>query len=159
MAQKFNFSTYRQLEMYMENRLKKILNECAREAMEELKANIEENLYSWTPRKYERTRMFIDSVSKTKATKVGDRYECKIYYDTDKIRSIIRMPNSWNAHANFDNEWIGDELIYWLEYGTPDNPYYQHPEYGFVRETLEWLQTEYKKMFKDKARKYGVPIE
>lgn len=155
----YQFKDYKQLEKYMRLKMQEVLEMCATVTLNELKAMVSENIYSWKPREYERTNMLIESISKTEVKNAGNTYQCKIYFDVNKIQSVIRMPDSWNAHADFNGNFAGDDLIGWLEYGTPTNPYYQHPEYRFIRDTYEWLCDEYMTIFKKNAKKLGVPIE
>ena len=148
----------------MDKKMKQTLDRCAFDTMEELKASVEDHMYSWSPKKYKRTKMFLESISKTKAEKDGGTYVCRVYFDADKIEAVIRMPNEWNAHASFSGEPVAEGIIYWMEYGnasedgTP-NPYYEHEGYGFIRDTREWLQYELDNLFKKNAKRLGVPIK
>lgn len=159
---KFNFSNFKQLELYMEKKIIQTLDKCADLAMDRLTQNIIDSVYDWQPKQYERTYQLLESVSRTEVKKIYDRYVVEIYFDYKKMQPII-VENKWNKHADFYGNWIQNEqsasdLINWLEYGT-ENKWFSHDEHRFYRDTLEWIQKEYRKIFKAYAKQSGAPIE
>ncbi|MEG2546338.1 MAG: hypothetical protein RSA51_07245 [Niameybacter sp.] len=151
----YRFSSYKQLKKYVDAKLVSVLDEIADEVLYELKASVEDHLYSWEPKKYERTGWLLESITRSKVALSFGEYKVSIYYDTNVLQPVLRE-DAWNAHADFWGEWVGEDLVWWLEKGTPDNPYYQHPEYAFIRDCTEWISGEYHEKFKKKLEARGL---
>lgn len=139
--------------------LKKALDDVAEICMNQLKQNIEDNMYSWTPKKYKRTNQILKSISKTKTIKVNNLYVAKVYFDAEKIKPVIREGNTWNAHADFwGNEISGSDILNWLDRGT-ENKYYSHEGYEFMEEIFVWLDQELNNLFREHISKYGLQLK
>lgn len=159
---KLRIRNYRQLEDYMGKKIKLALDECANQALDKLTQNIIDSVYDWQPSRYKRSYQLLQAVSRTEVNKVCDRYVVEIFFDYTKMQPII-TDNGWNKHADFYGNWINNEqssadLVNWLEYGTK-NRYFSHPEHGFIKDTIEWLNNELNDMFRVYITKVGVPIK
>lgn len=145
----------------MDKKIKQTLDKCAMLAMDKLTQNMIDTVYDWQPEQYSRTYQALDAISRTEVAKVYGKYVVEIYFDYKKIQPEIRS-GKWNAHADFWGNWINNEqsssdIINWLEYGT-SNEHYSHPAYGFLKETIKWLEKEYVKIFKTYARQSGMNL-
>jgi len=158
---KYRFKNFSQATNYINKKIEKSLTSVSIIVMNKLKENVEKTVYSKPPLEYQRTNQVLNSISRTKPILSGGKYTVEIYFDPLKILPIINE-HSWNAHASFSGEWAmsnsvsSDNLIGWLENGTPNNKYYQHPAYGFIKETVEWLRGEYLRIFKEELKKNGI---
>lgn len=158
---KCNFKNIGQLELYMDKKIRTTIDRCAMLAMDRLAQNMIDSVYDWQPEQYSRTYQALEAISRTEVVKVYGKYVVEIYFDYKKMQPEIRS-GSWNAHSDFWGEWINNEqsasdIINWLENGT-DNKYYSHPAYVFIKETVQWLQKEYVKIFKAYARQNGMNL-
>lgn len=153
---KYRFKNLQQLNNYLEDRTQKALNKVAIIAMEKLKENVNNSVYGWTPKKYIRTGMLLNAISKTEATKtLSGRYTVEIYFDYLKLQPVINE-YGWNSHADFWGGWISNDqsssdIVNWLENGT-NNKYFSHPAYGFIKDTIVELKAEYANIFREKLK-------
>lgn len=157
------FNNIKSLFAYMDNKIKRSLDDIGKEVMAKLRYNVNHSVYDWTPARYERTRQVLESISRLEAAWAGGRYVAEVYFDPMKIRPIIQS-GKWNAHASFGGRWAmgdiaGSNLIAWLERGTPDNPYFQHEAHGFIKETVGWIEGEYLMLFRRELEKNSVPCK
>lgn len=146
----------------MDKKTVQSLEKCADLAMDRLTQNVLDTVYDWQPKQYKRTYQLLESISRTEVAKVYGEYVAEIYFDYKKMQPIIN-DGTWNSHADFYGSWVNNEqsasdLVNWLEYGT-ENVYYSHEAHGFLKETIEWIQKEYRKIFKAYARQCGMPIQ
>lgn len=158
---KVQIKNYRQLEEYMSKKIKLALDECANQALDKLTQNVLDSVYDWQPSRYKRSYQLLQAISRTEVNKVYNRYVVEIFFDYTKMQPII-VGNGWNKHADFGGSWITNEkssadLVNWLEHGT-NNKYFSHPEHGFIKDTVEWLNNELNDIFIRYITKYGVLI-
>jgi len=154
-----NFRNTSDLGGYLKKQVEITLKNIANTAMEKLKENVQNSVYGWQPEQYVRTGQVLNAISRTSPTLSGGRYTSEIYFDATKIQPIIHA-DRWNTHASFSGEWsmkdLNNNLIKWLEYGTPNNPYYAHEEARFLRDTIEWIQINYIELFKKGLAENGI---
>lgn len=154
----YKFKNMKQLKNTVNKYIGESLNEVADICLLELRNNVKENIYSWTPSKYKRTYEVLNSISRTKVESVSGMMTVKIYFDTQKIKPHVYGGNTWNAHADFwGNTVDGNDILNWLENGT-ENEYYSHPEYGFFKETVEFIYHEINILFKKALRNNGFKV-
>lgn len=159
---KVQIKSYKQLEEYMAKKIKLALDECANQALDKLTQNVVDSVYDWQPSRYKRSYQLLQAISRTEVKKVYDGYVVEIFFDYTKMQPIV-VENGWNKHADFYGNWINSEyssadLVNWLEHGT-NNKYFSHPEHGFIKDTVEWLNNELNDMFKRYITNVGVPIK
>lgn len=154
----YKFYNMKQVNLYLDKKIKQVLDRCSDLAIEKLTQNVLDSVYDWRPNQYDRSYQLLEAITKTGVIKFGNTYTCEIYFDAYKMKSVINMPSEWNSHADMKNEWAGGELIYWLEYGTKDNPYYNHDEHRFIRDTIKDLKKNYIKIFKAYAKQNGMNL-
>jgi hypothetical protein len=121
---------------------------------EEIKSVLRFNLLNdWykehTPQYYDRTNMLIDSISVSKAEKVGNVYQVRIYFDEAKILHVpANKPGFFPSHMNITNgesEYggmsYGELLPLWLEEGQDSSI---HPYVGIhmVQTTEDWIRED-----------------
>ena len=154
----YKFKNMKQLKNTMNTYLKKTLNEVADQCLSELRDNVKENIYSWTPSKYKRTYDVLNSITRTNVESNSGLMTVRIYFDTNKIEPHIYSGSAWNAHADFwGNTVDGYDILNWLENGT-DNEYYSHPSYSFFKDTIEWLHHEINGLFKKALQNKGLKV-
>lgn len=156
MAQ-YKFSNSKQLMNGVGAYIEKALNQVAIEVLNELKHNVQSRIYDFEPYQYDRTYQVIKSISKTAVKKSSNgMYEAIIYFDSMLIEPIIYSGGTWNAHADFlGNEVDGNDIIKWLDGGT-NNKFYSHIKTDFWKDTIEWVNREYSRMFKQKIQVMGI---
>lgn len=101
------------------------------------------------PTYYERTEMLINSLKVTKAKKVNDKYEVKVYFDPDMIKPVpAQEAGMFPAHSNITDgasSWggksYGELLPLWIEEGQKSR-IYPYNGIGMVKETRETLLNE-----------------
>lgn len=154
----YKFKNMKQFNNTVNKFLKNALDEVADQCFLELKASVSENIYSWTPSKYKRTKEVLDSITRTRVEANNGRFVVKIYFDTDKIQPHVYNGSAWNAHADFRGNTVdGRDILNWLENGT-DNEYYSHPAYKFFSDTIEWLYGEMDVLFKKALQNNGFTV-
>lgn len=164
----YNVSNFQQLKDYINKNIEKVLTRIADSTLSKLKENVEKTVYS-NPQSdfYKRTRQILNSISRTDIVYRNGGYSVEIYFDALTIQPIIRN-NNLNAHADFSENYVVkqtytgsisyDNLIAWLEFGTPGNKVHQHPENKFLRDTITWIKQEYKTMFIKEMKNLGISI-
>lgn len=127
-----------QLESLVDTMLIKVLESTARDALNQLKHEVQEKLYKAKDPFYVRTNELLESISKTKIQKTYGRFVIMVYYDLDKIYPYERKGLNWGQHTDFWNEDVSDFIPLWIEEGTPNNPFYQHEGIGAFEKAKEW---------------------
>jgi hypothetical protein len=74
---------------------------------------------SYTPKFYERTFELIESITCSKAKKIGNgEYQVKIYFDTDKINPYSGENGMWSQHQSITNGAdVSSFIPLWIEEG------------------------------------------
>lgn len=156
---KYRFKNSTQMANGLGIYVQKALNDACDECMLQLKTNIENSMYSWTPQQYKRTDQVIKSISRTKVVKNGNSYTATVYFDTKKIVPVINQGSQWNAHADFwGNSVSGSDILNWLDRGT-ENDYYSHEGYEFMEEIFVWLDKELNSLLKKYLSKHGLRLK
>ena len=114
----YKFKNLKTLNNYLNKKISIALDNVASITLEKLKENVNNSVYSWTPKQYERTYQLLNAISKTKPINNNGKYTVEIYFDPLKIQPILN-PYGWNAHASFKGEWTANSttsytLISWL---------------------------------------------
>ena len=111
----------------------------------------------YTPTHYTRTYELIDSLSVTKAKKVGNAWEVMIYFDTDKIHPYPAENGEWSKHQSITNgQNVAEWIPYWTNFGQ-DSPLFSYDGVGFLEETLRWesddkyVRNRMKELLEDKG--------
>jgi hypothetical protein len=120
---------------YLQKSLKPSLAELSLQIEEIIKKYIMDRQYGWNPKYYFRTYDYINSLTISKIVESGNGYEVELFFDTNKI--IPRtVKGNWNQHEDFWGNPTSEFIPLWLEEGSPNNPYFQHPGNHAVRDAL-----------------------
>ena len=115
---------------------------------EELKGVLRNNVRllwyerDYTPTHYTRTYELIDSITVSKAKKVGNGYEVMIYFDTDKINPYPASDGEWSKHQSITTGT--DVSVYiplWADQGQ-NSPLFSYEGVGFMKETIDWIKED-----------------
>lgn len=150
------------LEIYLMDCVQKAVDKAAERAVEYLAAYIDENWYDkYKPKKYERTRDFINSATKTETVVAGrgnNSVVCMIYFDTDKIIPRYYGPGRLNAHATTDGVSTAEYIPRMIERGAYFWGRGRTKGLGSIEATIEMLQRDYPKMVEIELFKMGLPL-
>lgn len=120
------FTSISELLNYIESNMVINLEKIGEEVKSYLRTTILTDWYrDHQPTYYERSNMLIDSLTVTKAKKIGNGYEVKIFFDPDKITPTPPGQEGWfPGHSNitdgassYNGMSYGELLPIWIEQG------------------------------------------
>lgn len=146
------FNNLNELQKYLEKHIEVNLEKIGNEVKSVLRKFILDDLYrSYTPSEYDRTNQFLEAVDVKPVKKSGNTFQVEIFINPDKIQPEVRPYGEWSAHASSLGKWYGNTswgfrtisewLIYWLETGDNDSPFFRG-KVGMIESTREWLKDD-----------------
>jgi hypothetical protein len=120
---------------FIKNNVKNSFEDLSKEIYRVIQLYIEERQYDWTPKDYIRTMEYLNSLTISEIKSNGNGYSVEIYFDTNKIIPHT-VEGNWNQHEDFWGNPTSEFIPLWLEEGSPNNPYFQHPGNHAVRDAL-----------------------
>lgn len=160
------FKSQKQIEIYLEKQLKKALDEVGDIAWRRLYDYVETHLYKAQPlpSTYRRTFDYLKSISRSEVIKVNKTFYVEIYFDSQKMRPIVpdyerKTKDSWGKHVSFDWEDVREPLIGWIEYGTENNPYYEHDGIRSIEFVTAFLKKEYGNLMRKALTCKGINLD
>jgi hypothetical protein len=143
------FSDFNALIKHLENNIVLDIQKIGEEVKNVLRNNVrvlwyERNGMNWTPQDYERTWQLIDSISVSKAIKLGNKYQVEVYYDTDKIVPMYGTEDKpWTRHMSItDFSDVSEAIPFWVEEGNNNSPIYSYEGVYPVKTTIEDLKSD-----------------
>lgn len=129
---------------YLESSVSVNLEVIGENIKEILRKNVEKLWYGvYTPSHYTRTHEYINSITVTKANKVGEGYEVMIYFDTDKINPHgPAKEGEWPRHQSIiGGDDVSKMIPHWIEYGQ-NSPLYSYAGVEPAGRTADWVREE-----------------
>ena len=105
------FSNPSELEYYIKTMLRVSMDEVAIIVEETIRKYLYDNFYSYTPKVYDRTYEFFNSITRTRTVQNGNNYEVQVYFDTDKITPHYETKDdTYPKHVSIN----GDDVSEWI---------------------------------------------
>lgn len=143
--------TYSELFRELEKLIPSSLEQIGKDIKEVLRFNLLTHWYkTYTPSFYDRTYMLLESLTVSKAKKVGKNYEVKIYFDPEKIIPVpTEKEGYFPAHMNitpdgaseYNGMTYGELLPIWIEEGQ-HSKIHSYLGIHMVRDTVEWAKQD-----------------
>jgi hypothetical protein len=137
-----SFTNMDDLLKYLESNIPIDLEKIGEEIKGVLRFNVQQLWYNrpFTPTHYTRTFELIDSITCSKAKKVGNgEYQVQIYFDTDKINPYPSENGEWSKHESITTGTnIAPYLPLWIEEGQ-NSPLFSYDGVHPVETTIDWV--------------------
>jgi hypothetical protein len=143
------FKDLNSLMKHLENNILLDVQKVGEEVKSILRNNVrvlwyERNGTNWTPKDYERSWMLIDSISVSKAIKIGNKYQVEIFFDTDKIIPMYGTDDKpWTRHMSIiDYKNVSEAIPLWIEEGNNNSSIYSYEGVHPVQITKDDLKSD-----------------
>lgn len=153
------------LRLYLTECMQDAVDEAAKKALDYLTDYIEKNWYDkYDPIRYQRTRDFLKSASKTETTitrKSGknDEIICMLYFDTSKIYPRYFGEGHLNQHVSFSGESVVEMIPRWIERGNRGLIGRDGRALGSMEATIKMLEKNFHKMVAKELKNQGLNIK
>ena len=147
-----------QLELYVNKRLEKAMDEVGDEVAKELGDYVFKNWYQarGNPKDYNRTFQFLESVTFQTMFARG-KFFTEVFFDPDLIDAMYDEYSSWNQHMSVRKEDVTEDIVGWIEYGQ-NSPLYSYDGIHMVENVREWCKKRYREMLKEKMASQGINL-
>lgn len=143
------FNNIKDLIKYVESNVVVSLEQIGKEIKSVLRHELLTTWYeTYTPQYYERTNMLIESISVSKAKKVGNSYEVKIFFDETKILPVESDKGMFPAHMNitdgsniYNGMSYGELLPLWVEKGQHSS-IHSYTGVKMTERTVDWIKED-----------------
>lgn len=151
---------YKDLDGYLNSKIKKAVLECGKIAELELKKNLIDNWYkaNGSPADYERTYELLHSIT-IKPTLIKGYISCEIFFDDYKIEARESTnKGGWNIHMSSDFKDVSNMIAEWIE-NDVNGGLFPHSGAYMVRDTYNYMLRNYKMLLKRELKKQGLNVK
>ncbi len=163
-----NYRSYEALTSAIHAQIQKDMNSVFKTIAEEIKKMLHDYVQTYwysahSPKNYNRTYEFINSLTCSKVETIGNRQEVFIFFDPDKIGAYRTELGQWNQHLDvYGIESAAEAIVLWIEEGQ-DSPLFSYEGIHQI-ENVEMQLREGNKISKDiaallAAKGYQVKIK
>jgi hypothetical protein len=135
---------------YLEKSIEVDLTKVGTEIAGVLKNYVRLNWYAdHTPEFYKRTEEILNSITVSKSTRVGNKFEVKIFFDEEKIKmqsstygkGLFGHHMSLDGSTSWDGMSIAQWVVWWMNYGQ-NSPLHSYEGAGFMEETMKFTEED-----------------
>lgn len=153
----------KELQDYLNEKLIKAMNKVGDTALQHMKTFVDKQMQDRVSDQsglYDRTYEYLKSIEKinAKLDKLTGVVRVVIHYNTDKISPYIIMDETglWNKHADMDGKSVSNLIPLFLEFGTENNPYYEHTPVGGIANLEDWAKDYFKNELVKELKRLGI---
>ena len=150
----------RKLKPKIDSAMRSSAKQVANRIKEVLKHFVRTNWYSARPSgtTYERTMHVLESITVSDVKKSGNKYDVKVYFDSDYIRAHSEEPASglWGRYRSLKNVDVAEMIAEWMNDGQTSSVY-SYEGAHFIEDTIKDIPTNvaYVNMIKQEFKKQG----
>ena len=151
------------LEDYLVECIQKAVDKVAKDSVLYLTQYIMDHWYAkYSPKVYERTFNFVQSVSKTDTVvsgRNGKSAVCMLFFDTNKIHPVYYGPEYLNPHASRFGASTAEYIPKWIENGGWFYGRGRTGGLGSMEATIKMLEKEFPRRVQKELEKMGLKVK
>lgn len=158
------FKSLKELEKYLQKQMIKAMNDVGEHVKNEVKSQIDEDVYSHTPSQYERTYELRESVVNQKAVISDDKVQVIIKHDNDLIHPYPELYQHYSAKPDYTPDDYSEYVAETVHDGTSGKyfgeGFWTKPR-PYMDNTVEKLKStnSHVEEFKKSLKKQGLDVK